>query len=191
LVPPHFPSVEVTRLGVELGADEEEAGRVEVLGMALLAFVLELEAKADEDALLDEGLLDGTLLDDLEVEVAIEDEEEILVDETEIVLEIFVEETDDELDVLVDDAEDELEDLVEEADEELDALVDELDALVEELEALVEEADDEEDALVEEAELDLEALEEVARDKVEATDEERLDEARPHLPKPAWQPVPQ
>jgi hypothetical protein len=103
LVPPHFPSVEVSRLGVELGAEDDELARV----AELLDFVLEVEATLEE-ALLDNAVLTGIRLEEIEVEVATEEDDNVLLDETVLELEALTEDTDDELAGLLDETVDEL-----------------------------------------------------------------------------------
>jgi hypothetical protein len=225
-VPPHFPSVEVTRLGVELGAEDDESARVDAPVTELLTFVLETGAILDE-GLLDDALLVGTLLEDFEVKVVAEEDNEVLVDEAVLELEVFVEDADvelegfvgtetdaEELETLVEvveeelDTFDELTDLLDKSDEVLTTFVDGDDELdvwpidtedgldgfevvtEDKLDPLVEDAEDELEIVVDDAELDLDALEVVAKDD-DRLDGDRLDEETPHLPKPAWQPVPQ
>jgi hypothetical protein len=95
--------VEVIRLGVELGAEDDELARV----AELLDFVLEVEATLEE-ALLDDAVLTGRRLEEIEVEVATEEDDNVLLDETVLELEALTEDTDDELAGLLDETVDEL-----------------------------------------------------------------------------------
>jgi hypothetical protein len=95
--------VEVIRLGVELGAEDDELARV----AELLDFVREVEATLEE-ALLDDAVLTGRRLEEIEVEVATEEDDNVLLDETVLELEALTEDTDDELAGLLDETVDEL-----------------------------------------------------------------------------------